>query len=233
MSVSSSHPTAAIRLYGYWRSSCTYRIRIILNVKSISYETVPIHLVRNEHQTEDHTHRSPMRGVPALEIDGVTLSQSGAIAAYLDETRGGPPLMPRGDTLGAALTRARIRAIVDAIGCDIQPIGNLKVLRYVMAQEPPESTKESREAVRDAWSVKWITEGLMGVEALVSLSAGLCCVGDEVTMADAWLIPQLYNAARVGIPVDRLCPTLTRVAAHLATLPAFEQAHPSKQPDAE
>ena len=198
-------------------------------MKSIPYESVAVHLVRNEQQSEEHAVRAPMRGVPALEIDGVVLSQSGAIACYLDETRDEPPLMP---PRGEALARARVRAIVDAIGCDIQPVGNLRVLRHVMASMT-NSTKEEREAKRDAWSVKWLSEGLSGVEALVSASAGLCCVGDGVTLADAWLVPQLYNAVRVGIQVEALYPTLARVNRHLATLTSFIKAHPSQQPDAE
>ena len=225
----------AVRLHGYWRSSCSYRIRIILNLKRIPYEYVPVHLLRKEHLSDSHALISPMRSVPVLEIDGVSLSQSGAIALYLEETRsdGLPALMPRGDTRDAALARSRVRAVVDAIGCDVQPLGNAKVLRHVMSSLPPAATQEERDAARDAWSRKWVGEGLDGVESLVSKTAGLCCIGDDVTLADAWLMPQIYNALRVGLAVSERYPTLARIAAHLETLPAFAEAHPSRQPDAD
>jgi len=219
-------------LYGYWRSSCSYRVRIVLNLKKIAFATVPVHLVRNEQLSPEHAARAPMRAVPALAIDGLVLSQSPAIAEYLDETRPEPPLLPRGAGAGAAAARARVRAVCAAI-CDIQPVGNLRVLRHVMGALPPEAAREAREAARDAWSRKWIGEGLAGVEALVAATAGACCVGDDVTLADAFLVPQLYNAERAGLDVGAAFPTLARVAKHLAALPAFADAHPSRAPDAE
>ena len=218
-------------LHTYWRSSCSYRVRIILHLKRVAFDSAPVHLVRSEQLAPAYALLNPLREVPTLEIDGLVLTQSLAIAEYLDETRAEPPLLPRG--ADAAAARARVRAICAALACDVQPVGNLRVLRHVMASLPESATRAERDAAKDAWSVKWITAGLEGVEALVARGAGRCCEGDEPTLADAFLVPQLYNAARVGIDVAARFPTLARVAAHLEALPAFAAAHPARQPDAE
>lgn len=214
-------------LHGYWRSSCSYRVRIVLNLKNLAFETRPVHLVRNEHLSAPYATLNPLKSVPTLEVDGVSLSQSPAIIEYLEETRPSPPLLP-----SDAVARARVRAICAAI-CDIQPVGNLRVLRHIMASQPDSATKEAREAARDAWSVKWVTAGLEGVEALLAASAGTYAVGDTPTIADAFLVPQIYNARRVGIDIEGLFPTIARVGAACEALDAFANAHPTRQPDAE
>lgn len=219
--------SAPLILHGYWRSSCSYRVRIVLNLKGLTYETHPVHLVRNEHLSAPYATLNPLKSVPTLEIDGISLSQSPAIIEYLEETRPTPPLLP-----SEAAARARVRAICAAI-CDIQPVGNLRVLRHVMAMQPDGATKEAREAARDAWSVKWVTAGLEGVEALLLASAGRYAVGDSFTIADAFLVPQIYNARRVGIDIVGLFPTIARVVAACEAHEAFASAHPTRQPDAE
>lgn len=217
-----------VTLHGYWRSSCSYRVRIALALKGIAYETRAVHLVKSEQLGDAYAALNPMREVPTLEIDGLVLTQSNAILEYLEETRrDSHPLLP-----GDAAARAAVRAVCAAVATDIQPLGNLRVLRHVMTCAPPEASKEDRERAKDAWSVKWITSGFEGLEGLLArCGAGTCCVGDQPTLADAFLIPQVYNAERVGIDLAAF-PTIQRIAAHCATLPAFAAAHPAAQPDA-
>ena len=170
---------------------------------------------------------SPTRRVPALEIDGLTLVQSPAILEYLEETRPEPPLLPR-----EAGARARVRALCALVGCDIQPLGNRAVLKRVAGALPEGASPEERAAARDAWARHWIAEGFAALEALLANGAGRFCVGDELTLADVFLEPQGYNAARFGVDLAPF-PTIARVLRNLAEHPAVRAAHPAAQPDAE
>lgn len=171
----------------------------------------------------DYAAKNPMKELPTLVIDGHTLCQSGAILQYLEETRPEPALLPA-DAVG----RAKVRQIAESIGCDIQPVQNLRVLKALMAEK---ETQEEKTAVKLAWGKKWITSGFEGVEATLAAVAGKFCYGDKVTLADLYLVPQVYNAGRFGVDMTKF-PTIARVAAACAELPEFKAAHPSVQPDA-
>lgn len=232
---------APVRLHSYWRSSCSYRVRIALNLKGIPYEYVAVHLVKDGGQQfgAGYTALNPMAEVPTLELDGLVLTQSPAIVEYLEETRPQPcPLLPPASEPGA---RARVRALCALIACDMQPVANLRVLKHVQALLPPDAPKEAKEAARDAWARTYIAKGFAAFEQLLTTPtapggppcAGRFCVGDAVTMADVFLLPQYYNAVRFGVDLAATCPTVVRIAAALGELPAFAAAHPSAQPDAE
>jgi maleylacetoacetate isomerase len=221
-------PSDAVTLYSYWRSSCSYRVRIVLALKGVPYEYKAVHLVRDggEQLKDAYTALNPMREVPTLVVDGHVLTQSTAIVEYLEETHPQPALLPA-DAHG----RAIVRAVCNIIATDIQPVGNLRVLKHVMSLLPGDD-KAAKEEARSAWAKHYITAGFAGLEALLAAHAGKYCVGDAVTLADAFLVPQVYNAHRFGVDMTRY-PTITRVAAALAELPAFKAAQPSAQPDAE
>lgn len=215
-------------LYSYWRSSCSYRVRIVLNLKGIPYKYHAVHLLKDGGQqlTEEYAALNPMREVPTLLIDGATLTQSMAICEYLEETRPSPALLP----VDAPVRRAAVRSLCAAIACDIQPVGNLRILKHVA--QIAEGSKEEKEAKKLEWAKLYIAKGFEGVEALLRQWAGSCCVGDEPTLADAFLVPQVYNAIRFNVDMTAY-PTISRVHAHVSELPAFKAAHPSAQPDAE
>jgi len=218
----SSPPAAPVVLYGYWRSSCSYRVRLVLALKGVAYLTSPVHLLRGggEQLGASYAAVNPSRSVPTLAIDGLLLHQSAAIAEYLEETRPAPPLLPR-----APAARARVRALCGIIA-DAQPLGNLRVQLAVAALAGAEA--------RTAWAARVCTEGLDAFErALVAGgAAGRYCEGDDVSLADVFLVPQLYNAARAKLDVARW-PNIARIAQALQALPAFAEAHPARQPDAE
>jgi len=221
--------SSPVTLHTYWRSSCSYRVRIILALKGVAYASAPVHLVKNGGEQHGDAYRAlnPSRRVPTLEIDGLVLVQSSAIAEYLEEARPeAPRLLPAG-----AAARAHVRALCCAISNDTQPLGNLCVLQHVAALLPAEATPEARAAARDAWARHWIALGFAAFEALAAPRAGRYCAGDEVTLADAFLAPQAYNAARVGLDMAPY-PTIVRVLAELEKHPAFAAAHPAAQPDA-
>ncbi|MEZ4472079.1 MAG: maleylacetoacetate isomerase [bacterium] len=207
-----------MRLYTYWRSSCSWRVRIALEFKGIAYESVPIHLVKDGGQQNAAAYRAhnPMGQVPALETEDGLLTQSLAILEYLEERFPTPALLPAG-----AGDRARARAVAEAINSGIQPIQNLAVLQYV---------GQALQGDGPAWARHWITRGLERVEAM--LRPGTFAVGDAPTFADLCIVPQLYNARRFGCPVEAW-PRLRAVEAACAGLPAFQAAHPDRQPDAE
>ncbi len=204
-----------ILLHDYWRSSASYRVRIALGLKGIDYDKAAVDLLSAAHKAPEHLRRNPQGLVPALDIDGMTLTQSLAILEYLDETRPENPLLPE-DVLG----RARVRALSHAIAMDIHPICNLGVARHVV-----ELTGGGEEA-RIAWMHRFIGQGLSAFEALLAHpSTGPFCHGDKPGMADCCLIPQLYNARRVQLPLDdfeRIVAIETACRAH----PAFKAAHP-------
>ncbi|MGV0759870.1 maleylacetoacetate isomerase [Tistrella mobilis] len=212
-----------MKVYGYFRSSASYRLRIALNLKGLAPEQAFVHLRRGEQRTPDYLALNPEGLVPALVTDdGQVLTQSLAIIEWLDECFPLPRLMPE-DADG----RARVRAIALAIACDIHPIDNLRVLAYLRDRLGLD------QAARDAWYAHWVAEGLTALEARLARdpATGRFCHGDAPTLADICLVPQLANAARMGCPLDAY-PTLTRIAAAADTLAAFAAAAPGRQPDA-
>ena len=213
-------------LYTYYRSSAAYRVRIALNLKGMPYTAVPVHLVKDggQHRSAAYRARNPQALVPAFELeDGTVLTQSLAIMEYLDEVQPEPALLPA-DAIG----RARVRALAQAIACDLHPVNNLRVLQY-LSQQLGISAEQ-----KDAWYRHWVDTGLQGLEALLAdhPSTGRFCHGDTPTLADCCLVPQLYNARRFQCPLDAY-PTIQRIAAACETLPAFQQAAPEVQPDAD
>lgn len=214
-----------MRLHTYFRSSAAYRVRIALNLKGLDYEAVPVHLVRGggEHRQPAYLGLNPAGLVPALEDQGQVLTQSLAIVEYLEETHPQPALLP-----AAALDRARVRAIAQAIACDIHPVNNLRVLQYL--------TRELgvSEEQKNAWYRHWIGVGLQVVEAMLAGDArtGAFCHGDTPGLADCCLVPQVFNARRFGCELSAM-PTVLRIADHCAGLEAFRRAAPEAQPDAE
>lgn len=207
-----------MRLHTYWRSSAAYRVRIALNLKGLDYEPVPHHLARGEHLTSDYLALNPQALVPALEVDGAVLAQSLSIIEYLDERHPEPPLLP-----GTAIERARVRAMAQAIACDIHPLNNLRVLQYLRAE-----TGCGEEQVT-AWVRHWVAQGFAGLERLVH--GERYCHGDRVSLADVCLVPQMYNARRFQCDLSPY-PRLVAIDGHLTTLEPFDRARPEKQSDA-
>jgi maleylacetoacetate isomerase len=211
-------------LHSYWRSSCSYRVRIALAFKGIPYEYRAVNLLAGEQLTDAYRAVNPMAELPALEIDGAVLTQSTAIVEYLEETRPSPALLP-----ADPVARAHVRAVCSLISNDMQPVQNLRVLKRVAGLFEDAATGA---AARDAWAKAVVSSGLEGLEALLRRTAGSRCVGDDVSLADAYLVPQIYNAVRFKIDLGPY-PTVVRVHDALVQLPAFMSAHPSAQPDAD
>jgi maleylacetoacetate isomerase len=214
-----------LRLYTYFRSSAAYRVRIALNLKGLAYEAVPVHLLRDGGQQNQPAYRalSPLGTVPALQTGEGAFTQSLAIIEYLDETHQLPPLLP-----ASAAERARVRALAQTIACDIHPVNNLRVLQYLGKHFA--ATQEQK----DAWYRHWVGEGLRAVEQLLvgDSRTGAFCHGDAPTLADCCLVPQVFNARRFDCPLDAM-PTIRRIVAACEALPAFRNAAPAMQPDAE
>ncbi|WP_300301553.1 maleylacetoacetate isomerase [Ferrovibrio sp.] len=210
-------------LYGYFRSSAAYRVRIALNLKGLDYDNHFIHLQKNDQLAEAYAALNPQKQVPAL-VDGDTLlTQSLAIVEYLEETHPNPPLLPAG-----AVARARVRALALAIACDIHPLNNLRVLRYLVKEMGlPEDKK-------DQWYRHWVENGLQAVEKMLNDSAatGQFCHGNTPSMADVCLVPQVANARRFNCDLSA-CPTIVRIDAECRKLEVFARAAPDRQPDAE
>jgi maleylacetoacetate isomerase len=211
-----------VKLYSYFRSSAAYRVRIALNLKKLPYETVSIHLTKDggRQHTPEYRAINPQARVPALELSsGEVLTQSLAIIEYLDDIHPEPPLLPA-DTLG----RAKSRAIAQMIACDIHPLNNLIALQYLKRQLKHE------QAEIDTWYHHWILEGFTALEAM--LAPGPYACGAHVTLADICLVPQVANARRYKVPLDKF-PKIVAVDAACLKLPAFDKAKPENQPDAE
>jgi maleylacetoacetate isomerase len=204
-------------LYDYYRSSACYRVRIALNLKGVEYETRPINLLEGEQKSEAYRELNPQGLIPMLEIDGHRLTQSLAIINYLDLRFANAPLIP-----ASAAERAHVVAMAMAIACDIHPLNNLRVLKY-LKNKLGHSQEET-----DAWYAHWISEGLPALEAMASPRAGKFLFGDAPTGADVCLIPQLYNARRFNVPLDDY-PTLLRAEENASKLEAFAAAHPDRQ----
>ncbi|HEY8609206.1 MAG TPA: maleylacetoacetate isomerase [Noviherbaspirillum sp.] len=214
-----------MKLYSYFRSSASYRVRIALNLKGLDYETVPVHLLRNggEQLSSEYRRINPDGLVPALEVDGTALQQSLAIIEYLDEAYPEKPLLPP-----APLDRAFVRGIALSIACDIHPINNLRVLRYLVRD-----LKVSEED-KNAWYRHWCEQGLAAVETTLARDArvGTFCFGDTPTLADCCLVPQIANARRLECDLSAM-PTILRINDACLALEAFARAAPGQQPDAE
>ena len=208
-------------LHGYWRSGTTYRTRIALNLKGLAYDTAPLDLRKAEQKADAYLALNPQGFVPALEIDGLVLTQSPAILEWLEEAYPVPPLLPveAGD-------RAKVRAMCALIGCDVHPLNNLRVLKALR------ETFGADQAATDAWAGRWIAAGFDALETLVARQGAGWCFGDSPTLADCYLIPQLYSARRFNVALDRW-PRLLAVEAAAETHPAFQAAHPARQPDAD
>lgn len=217
--------TEGLRLYSYWRSSAAYRVRIALNLKGLAHEILPVHLTAGggEQHAPDYRQINPQELVPTLLDGGRVIRQSLAIIEYLDETYEGElKLLPP-----TARDRARVRALAQIVACDIHPLGNLRVLQYLER----EFSTPSEE--REQWSRHWIREGFRAFEALLAEnpSTGQFCEGDDPSLADVCLIPQVYNARRWGVDFTPF-PTIARIDEECRKLAAFERAQPENQPDA-
>jgi len=211
-----------MKLYSYFRSSAAYRVRIALNLKGIAYETVPVHLVKDGGHNRRPEYRAvnPQMRVPALVLgSGEVLIQSPAIIEYLDETQPDPPFLPKDP-----IARAKARALADIIACDIHPLNNTSPLRYL------KRAMHQEQSAIDAWYHHWVTEGFEALEAL--LEPGPYCCGSAVTIADIFLVPQINNARRLKVPLDKF-PKIVAIEAACLALPAFDRARPENQPDAE
>ncbi len=207
-------------LYGYWRSSASYRVRIALGLKGLAYETKAIDLAKGAQSGVGFTMLNPQGMVPYL-IDGeVGLNQSLAIIEYIDETHPEPPLLP-----GDAVARARVRAAALAIACDIHPLNNLRVLNYLRGP-----LAQPQDAV-DTWYRHWVETGFAALEEIAEAATGTYLFGDAPTLADVCLVPQMWNARRLQADVARF-PKLGAIDKALNALPAFAAARPERQPDA-
>jgi maleylacetoacetate isomerase len=210
-----------VKLYTYFRSSAAYRVRIALNLKNLASDMIPIHLQKEGGLNKKPEYRAlnPQMRVPALALDsGEILIQSLAIIEYLDEIHPQPPLLPRDP-----VARAKVRALAQLIACDIHPLNNVGPLRYLKNQLGRD------QASIDAWYHHWILEGFDALEAM--LGPGPYAFGKAVTLADICLVPQVYNARRLKVPLDRF-PKIMAIDAACANLPAFEKARPENQLDA-
>lgn len=212
-----------MKLFNYFRSSASFRVRIALELKGLSYEYLPVHLVKGEHKQEQFAAVSPSQLVPALQTDdGQLFGQSMAIIEYLDETHPNPPLLPR-DPAG----RAHVRALAQLIACEIHPLNNLRVLKYLVRE-----MKVGDEA-KNTWYRHWVRSGLeMFEHELQRLPAGTYCWGDTPTLADCCLVPQVFNGKRFEVDFTGLTRTMAAFDACMR-LPAFQQAQPSSCPDHE
>jgi maleylacetoacetate isomerase len=210
-----------MKLFGFFRSSAAFRVRIALNLKGLAYEDAFIHLRRGDQRQPGYLGVNPQGLVPALEIDGETLIQSQAIVEYLDETHPEPPLLPP-DAAG----RARVRALAAIVACDIHPINNLRVLRYLMRDLGHD------QAAVEIWYNHWIASGFAALESLLAGDprTGRYCHGDRPGLADVALAPQVVNSERYQVDLSPY-PTVARIHGECMKLDAFSAAHPSNQPD--
>lgn len=210
-----------MKLYNYWRSSASWRVRIALNVKGLSFSYAPVHIVDKQQDTAEYKAMNPMAQVPTLEVtDGgrtFRIAQSLAIIEYLEETHPSPHLYPTDPFL-----RARARQLAEIVNAGIQPFQNLPALAYVRDQLGGDDK---------AFARSYNARGLEALEKLVPETAGVFCVGDQPTVADLCLIPQIYSARRFGVALEGF-PTLLRIEEACSALPAFHNAHPDRQPDA-
>jgi len=209
-----------MKLYNYFRSSASFRVRIALALKGLDYEYVPVHLVKREHLEESYAAVSASRLVPLLQDGDASITQSLAIMEYLEETHPQPPLLPA-DAVG----RARVRALALDIACEIHPLNNLRVLRYLVHD------MKVSEDDKDRWYRHWVETGLEVVERQLAATPSRFCHGDMPTLADCSLVPQIFNAQRFNCRLDHL-PNVMRVHEACMQLDAFAKTQPSACPDA-
>lgn len=208
-------------LHGYWRSGASYRVRIALNLKGITYDNAAHDLRKGEQKAADYVALNPQGMVPALQDGDLVLTQSPAILEWLEETHPEPALLPKG-----ANDRATVRAMAALIGCDIHPLNNLRVLKAIRSEF------NADQAAVDAWAARWIAPGFDALEALIARHGAGWSFGDAPTLVDCYLIPQMYSARRFNMdlsPWPRLLAVEQTALAH----PAFASAHPDVQPDAD
>jgi len=217
-----------MKLYSYFRSSASYRVRIALNLKGLPYETVPVHLVKNGGEQLGDAFRAvhPDGLVPAFVDEAAghgAITQSLAIIEYLDETHPQPPLLPQ-----SPADRAFVRSLALSIACEIHPLNNLRVLRYLTQQ------LKVSEDEKNAWYRHWVVKGLSAVETTLARDprVGRFCYGDAPSLADCFLVPQVFNAQRFSCDLSDM-PTILRINEACLALDAFDKASPAKQPDAE
>jgi maleylacetoacetate isomerase len=210
--------TGVIKLYTYFRSSASYRVRIALNLKDLSYESIPVNIREAEQSASSYKAVNPQGLVPALEIDGQVLSQSLAILEYVEECYPDPTLLP-----GTTMERAQIRALASHIVCDIHPLNNLRVLKYLT------QTLQITDDAQKVWYHHWVHAGFAALEP--QISGPRFCFLNQVSLADVVLIPQVYNALRFGVDLSAY-PKIQKVYKHCMTLPAFQNAVPEVQADA-
>lgn len=201
-------------LYSYFRSSCSWRVRTALALKGIDYEYKAVNLLKGEQKNDDYKEINPQGSVPAFMIDGHLMSQSVSIIEYLDEVYPDPPLLPKDD----AFKRADVRRLTAIITSDIQPVQNLRVLKYV---------GDDRKMDFGHWAIE---NGFKALERSLAATAGKYCYGDEITMVDVCLVPQVFNANRFNVDMSQF-PIISKVHDELVKLDAFKASHPSKQPD--
>ena len=201
-------------LHDYFRSSAAYRVRIALNLKGVEYDRHSVNLAEGGQKDPAYRALNPQGFVPMLEIDGLKLTQSLAIAVYLDQKFPDPPLMPPDPADGA-----HVRALAMTVACDIHPLNNLRVLKYLSGE------LDASQDQCDAWYAHWVTEGLAALEALAAPRAGAFLFGDTPGLADVCLVPQLYNARRFAVPISPY-PALRRADESASAHPAFAAAHP-------
>lgn len=208
-------------LHGYWRSGAAYRARIALALKGLTYDQRGVDLRTGAQRSEAFVALNPQGMVPALEVDGAVLTQSPAILEWLEESHPDPALLP-----ADPVDRAHVRAMAALIGCDIHPLNNLRVGKALR------ETFAADQAAVDAWAGRWILPGFEALEALVAHHGAGWCFGAAPTLADCYLIPQIYSARRFNVPLDHY-PHLLAIDAAAAVHPAFIAAHPDAQPDAD
>ena len=209
-----------MKLYSYFRSSAAYRVRIALNLKGLPFETASVHLLKEDNKRPQFRAVNPQMRVPALSTpQGETLIQSLAIIEYLDETHPEPPLLPKDP-----VARAKVRALAQLVACDIHPLNNVAPLRYLKNQMGQE------QSAIDAWYHHWVLAGFEALEDLIE--PGPYAWGKQVTLADVCLVPQVANARRLKVPLEKF-PKIVGVDAACLRLPAFDRARPENQPDAE
>jgi maleylacetoacetate isomerase len=205
-----------IRLFDYFRSSAAYRVRIALNLKGLDYESIGVDLRAGEQKQPEYRALNPQGLVPMLEVDGRRFTQSLAIIDYLDSAFPEPRLIPADPA-----DRAHVLAMALTIACDIHPLNNLRVLKYLAG------SLDLAEPARDDWCRHWVGEGFDALEAMARKESGRFLFGDAPGLGDVFLIPQMFNARRLATPLDAF-PTLVRIDAEAARLPAFAAAHPER-----
>jgi len=210
-------------LYSYFRSSCSWRVRIALAVKGVEYETHAVNLVKDGGQQHASEYRAlnPMGQVPCLAVDGAIITQSLAILEFIEENWSDHPLLP-----ADPVKRAKVREVCEVIGSGIQPIQNLSVINHVATLVEADAAVHTKLN----WAKHYIAKGFDALEQMLAVSSGEYCVGDDVTLADCCLVPQVFNAIRFKVEMEKY-PVISRIEERLRAHPAFIAAHPTRQPD--